>query len=427
MAERRLILLGSTGSIGTQTLAVIAHLNALHERGESPVRYRIVGLAAGRSAPTLFEQARALGINDLALADGRDDNHGFNLRAGPDAAERLIREVECDLVLAAMVGAAGLPATLAAVELGRDVALANKETLVAAGALVVPAAMKSGSRLLPVDSEHAAVWQCIWGQSDLKPGLAPPISLSRDIRRVVLTASGGALRDLPPGRAYAATPAEALRHPTWTMGPKVTIDSASLMNKALEVIEAHWLFGLDADRISAIIHPQSIVHALVEYADGSVMAQLAPPDMRTPIQLALSWPGRPAGAAPGLDWASLSRLDFRTVDPDRYPALGLARRAITAGGTAGAVLNAANEAAVAAFLAQSEREPGPRPIPFGRIAELVADAMDAIPIAPLRSLADVLAADARARAFIREELARDGHEIPPPIPPRHHPSRAAQP
>lgn len=404
MAERRLILLGSTGSIGTQTLAVVAHLNALHDRGEWPVRYRVVGLAAGRSAGKLLEQARTLGVTDVALchAEGAGDSAGFNLRRGPDGAERLIREVECDLVLAAMVGAAGLPATLAAVELGRDVALANKETLVAAGELVIPAARKSGSRLLPVDSEHAAVWQCLWACG---PEMAPPVTLGREIARVVLTASGGALRHLPADRAYDAAPAEALRHPTWSMGPKVTIDSASLMNKAMEVIEAHWLFGVGADRISAIIHPQSIVHSMVEYVDGSVIAQLASTDMRTPIQLALSWPHRQASAAPRLDWASMSRLDFQPVDPQRYPAMGLARRAIEAGGTAGAVLNAANEAAVDAFLAQT----GPRPMPFGCIARLAADAMDAVPAGPLRSLADVHAADARARTFIRGQLAREGY------------------
>lgn len=411
MSERRLILLGSTGSIGTQTLDVVAHLNRLHQRGDWPVRYRVAGLAAGRNAARLFEQARAWNVRELALREPHPGPDGVNLRTGPASPEQLIREIECDLVLAAMVGVAGLPATLAAVELGRDVALANKETLVAAGELVVPAARASGARLLPVDSEHSAAWQGLW--SALGPAAAPPLAPGPEVARVVLTASGGALRDLPIDRALAATPAEALRHPTWSMGPKVTIDSAGLMNKALEIIEAHWLFGLGPDRVDAIIHPQSVVHAFVEFADGSVMAQLAPPDMRMPIQLALAWPHRPAGPAPTLDWRSLSRLDFRPVDPARHPAVALARRAISHGGTAGAILNAANEAAVDAFLAQLHHPPGPRPMPFGRIAELVAAAMDSIPPGPIRCLQDVLDADARARLFVADRLARDGHHPGP--------------
>lgn len=424
----RLIVLGSTGSIGAQALEVVAHLNGLHERGLWPVRCQVVGLAAGRNAGRLSEQARAFGVADLALAadDGGEIDCAARLRRGPDSAERLVREVPCDVVLAAMVGVAGLPATLAAIELGRDVALANKETLVAAGELVIPAAGRSGSRLLPVDSEHSAIWQCLWARA--QPGddrdgpatrreacpPAPPMSLGRDVSRLILTASGGALRAWPAERAYAATPADALKHPTWSMGPKVTVDSASLMNKALEVIEAHWLFGIEAERIGVLVHPQSIVHSLVEYADGSVMAQLGAPDMKTPIQVALAFPHRVAAAGAALNWPALSRLDFEPADESRYPALGLARRAIHAGGAAGAVLNAANEAAVECFLAQN----GARPMPLGKIAEVVAEAMSTVPASPVAGLKDVRDADAHARACVHERLRREDFTTGPAGSPR---------
>lgn len=404
-AHRRVILLGSTGSIGTQAIAVIAHLNAEHAAGRYPIRHEIVGLAAGASAKTLFEQASTLNVRDLALANG--DGAGAPpkcaLRRGPDAAEQLVREVEADLIIGAMVGAAGLPATLAAIDFGRDIALANKETLVAAGELVIPAAKRAGVKLFPIDSEHSAMWQ------SMPVSVCPPCDVSESVARIVVTASGGPFRTWSRERTYNATPAEALAHPTWSMGPKITVDCASLTNKALEVIETHWLFGLPSERIDVIVHPQSIIHSFVEYTDGSVVAQLGAPDMCTPIQWALTWPRRAAGVSRKLDFASLTRLDFEPPDRERFPALGLAYDVIDRGGVAGAVFNGANEAAVAAFL--DER------IPFGRITELSAAALDAIAGAgartTLRDLDDVITADREARAFVEQELARAGRATTP--------------
>ncbi len=387
---RRLIVLGSTGSIGTQALEVVRHLNGLHRAGVSPVRFEVVGLAAGRNAGLLAEQASEFGVRECALAEG-GGVEGVRCRVGPGAAEALVREVESDVVLASIVGVAGLPATLAAVELGRDVALANKETLVAAGALVVPAARRSGARLLPVDSEHSAAWQCLAGL----PGCAdwPPMIAPVCVQRLVLTASGGPFRTWTSARAYDATPEQALAHPTWSMGAKVTIDSATLVNKGLEVVEAHWLFGLGADRIGVLIHPGSIVHAIAELADGSAIAQLGAPDMRVPIQHALCAPLRLPGCGRSLDLDSLRTFEFETPCEERFPAIGLARRVVEVGGTAGAVFNAANEAAVDAFLRT-------RLIPFGRIVEIVREAMEAIAPRTVRTLADVMEADGEARAFV---------------------------
>jgi 1-deoxy-D-xylulose-5-phosphate reductoisomerase len=419
--EKRIIILGSTGSIGTQTVEVIEHLNRLCDRGERSTRFRVVGLAAGRSIDAVCGQARRLGVRDIAVADERSSVScdGVKVRRGAAAAETLVREVECDVVLASMVGSAGLPATLAAVELGRDVALANKETLVAAGALVVPAAIRSGSRLLPVDSEHCGVWQALAGSDEATErrsdgwGVCPPMTCGPEIARIVLTASGGPFRTWEKDRIRSATPREALNHPTWSMGPKVTIDSASLTNKALEVIEAHWLFGLEPERIGVLVHPQSIVHAMVEYSDGNVLAQLAPPDMRTPIQCALTWPGRAEGVSKKLDWRNLSKLEFAEPDLDRFPALGLGYEVIRRGGTAGAVFNAANEAAVEAFLmghdlgngGQARACPPIRPISFGMIPELTRQALEEVGDSPLNSLDDALAADAEARRFVQRMMA----------------------
>jgi len=333
------------------------------------------------------------------------------------------------------VGVAGLPATLTAIELGRDVALANKETLAAAGALVIPAAHRSGSRLLPVDSEHSGVWQCLRsGDAAAAPGRAdgvgaragepdkgvaapgsgvpwPPLRCRPHVSRVVLTASGGPFRTWSREATRAATPEQALRHPTWQMGPKVTIDSASLMNKGLELIEAHWLFGLEPERLGAVIHPQSIVHALVEHADGSVIAQLGSTDMRTPIMHALVGAARPAAAAPRLDLAALKSLEFAPWDPAQFPAVALAVRAMERGGTAGAALNGANEEAVLAFLGSREGYHDTMrttPISFGEIVPLVEAAMDEVGVHPLTSLGDVLDADSSARLAVRTALARRG-------------------
>ncbi len=407
--ERRLIILGSTGSIGTQTLDVVEHLNALATRGESPIRYRVVGLAAGRNADLLLAQAARFGVHDLAIGgDGVSISapSGSRLRRGVGGAEELVREVECDIVLGAMVGAAGLPATLAAVQLGRDVALANKETLVAAGSLVIPAAIKSGSKLLPVDSEHCAVWEALAGMPPAGTHQlpCPPMTCCASVTRVVLTASGGPFRTASAHDTYHATAARALKHPTWQMGPKVTVDSASLTNKALEIVEAHWLFGVPGEKIDVLVHPQSIVHALVEFADGNVMAQLAAPDMRTPIQYALTFPHRPEGVSRKLDWSKLGTLEFSTPDRERFPALDCAYEVISRGGTAGAVFNAANEAAVEAFLAGS--------IPFGRITELSRAALAGVGASPLRSLTDAIEADIQARRHVACSLASAASRSP---------------
>lgn len=383
---RRVIILGSTGSIGTQTVDVLEHLNAA-----SPGAWRVVGLAAGTDAGALAAQAQRLGVTELALASENPGAppRGARLRCGPGAAETLVREVEADIVVASIVGSAGIRSTIAALELGRDVALANKETLVAAGATAVRTARTSGARILPVDSEHSGVWQCLPGWP------ATPCAAGGQIRRVILTASGGALRDADTETYHAATPAEALAHPTWNMGAKVTVDSATLMNKALELIEAHWLFGLGNDRLGVLIHPQSAVHALVEMTDGAVLAQLGTADMRTAIQAALTWPGRAAPPAPRLDLTA--GLTFQEPDPHRHAALDLARRVIEAGGTTGAVLTAANEEAVAAFLAGS--------VPLGQVVGLSAGALEAIGEGGCPAdLERVFEADAAARRYVQDRV-----------------------
>ena len=402
----RIAVLGSTGSIGVNTLAVIDHLTRSGQR-----RFEVVGLAAGRNAKRLDEQARQFRCPAVALAQTSTDarrlkTDGRAVFVGQDAAEQLIEACEPDYVVAAIVGVAGLPATLAAIRRGCTVALANKETLVAAGHLVMPLAAERGATILPIDSEHSAIFQCL-----------PPAGDARQLRRVVLTASGGPFRDWPADRIATASPAQALQHPTWDMGPKITVDSATMMNKALEIIEAQHLFGLTPEQIDVVVHPQSVVHGFVEFSDHSVLAQLGPPDMRTPIQVALTWPNRQSGISDRLDWRKLSQLDFRPPDGERFPALKLAYRVMRAhpeaelpgeagetpthpvgshGSTAGAVFNAANEAAVDAFLEHR--------IPFGRIVELVETALDICRPAPLLSLDDVMQADHAARQVVRQAL-----------------------
>ncbi|MEM0983140.1 MAG: 1-deoxy-D-xylulose-5-phosphate reductoisomerase [Planctomycetota bacterium] len=384
MSTRRILILGSTGSIGTQTLDVVRHLNALRDRGVSAKRFEIVGLAAGRNTELLQEQAAEFGVENAFAAC--DD-------AG--CAERLVREVECDMVVAAISGSAGLQSTLAAAELGRDIAIANKESLVAAGKLVTGACFASGSRLYPVDSEHAGVWQALMGV--VGPDAAYPVrTLPASVERVVLTASGGPFRGKRPDEVAEATVEQALAHPNWSMGAKNTIDSATLMNKGLELIEARWLFGVGNDRLDAIVQPTSVVHAMIEMADGSTIAQMSAPDMRTPIQLALmrgSIVERPAR----LDLVELGELRFERADPGLYPALGLAKRAIDEGGTAGATLNAANELAVEAFLGKRIR--------FREIVRLTADAMDAAPARPVNELGDVLDAARLAREHVERGIS----------------------
>ncbi|MGA1516646.1 MAG: 1-deoxy-D-xylulose-5-phosphate reductoisomerase, partial [Phycisphaerales bacterium] len=359
-APIRLLVLGSTGSIGVSTLEVVEHLEAATHR-----RCEVVALVAGRNAATLAEQARrhrpaAIGLAYESARDDLGEVGGAKVHLGEDAALEIVETFARpgDVVMGAMVGAAGIAPTMAAIRKGCRIALANKETLVAAGSLVMGEITRRQGTILPVDSEHSALFQAMRSGE------------SREVRRVVLTASGGPFRTWPLERLRTATVAAALAHPTWKMGRKVTIDSASLMNKALEVIEAHWLFGLSADRIEAIVHPQSVVHGFAEFVDGSVIAQLSPPDMKMPIQCALTHPERVDGCAARMDWTRLRGLEFEPVDRERFPAIDLAGEVIRRGGSAGAVFNAANEVAVEAFLAGR--------IGFTRIHGLVAEALDSL-------------------------------------------------
>lgn len=396
---QRVIVLGSTGSVGTQTLAVIAHLNQHAQAQGSEPPLRVVGLAAGGNAAGLRAQAAMLAGAPkspvrTALASAADASTADF--TGIDAAERLVRAVECEVVVAAIAGFAGLAATFAAVELGRTVALANKETLVAAGELIVPLARERGAAIVPLDSEHSAIWQCLRGVGRGGPEVRPPMVVGPEVSRLVLTASGGPFRERSLREVYHARVDEALRHPTWTMGRKVTLDSATLTNKALEVIEAHWLFGLGEERIGVVIHPGSIVHSLVELADGSILAQLGAPDMRVPIQYALAG-GVHAGASAGQSALSLTRagpLAFFEADEARFEPLALARRAIRAGGSSGAVLSAASECAAELFLAGDAR------VPFGRLPELARAAMDAVEPRPIGSIQDVREADRAGREAV---------------------------
>jgi 1-deoxy-D-xylulose-5-phosphate reductoisomerase len=383
--RRRVILLGCTGSIGTNTCRVVENLAE---------QFELVGLAAGRKCDELIAQAKKFGVKNVALADesaaqiARRELPGAKVFSGDNASEQLVRHTDAEVLVAAIVGAAGLPATVAAIERGMDIALANKETLVAAGELVVPLTKKMGVHLLPVDSEHSAIFQCLQ--------TADPRENGRSVKKIILTASGGPFRTAPLEKIRSATVDEALAHPTWKMGPKITIDSATMMNKAMEIIEAHWLFGLRGDQIDVIIHPQSIAHSFVEFTDHSILAQLGSADMKTPIQYALTWPSRSPGCSTPLDWRALKHLDFEQPDDRRFPSLKLAYKVIERGGTAGAVLNAANEAAVAAFLDKR--------ISFGQIVELAAAALDAIPVRHIQSLATVLEADRAARQFVEERI-----------------------
>jgi 1-deoxy-D-xylulose-5-phosphate reductoisomerase len=330
-------ILGSTGSIGRSTLEVIA---------ASEGKLRAVGLSAHANTDLLLRQAQVIRPRQIVVTDpnaaARQDwtelPPGVELHVGPEAVARLAIETDVDIVVSAIVGSAGLRGTWAALEAGKTVALANKESLVVGGPLVTELARKNNAKILPVDSEHCAVFQALQaGRRD-------------EVRRVILTASGGPFRTFSTEQLAQVTVAEALSHPTWAMGPKITVDSATLMNKALEIIEARWLFDLSADQISVVIHPQSIVHSMVEYKDGSVIAQLSPPDMKLPIQYALTWPERCEGVAAKLDWSRAMDLRFEPPDFERFGALRLGLEAAAAGGTAGAVLNGANEVAVAAFL-----------------------------------------------------------------------------
>ncbi len=336
--RRRVVVLGSTGSIGASALDVIGHLDG---------RLQAFGLSAHRRWETLLQQAqqrkpRYLHATDAESARRLKDARmpaGTELLDGPDSIARMVSDPEVDIVLTAIVGAAGLEGTWLALDAGKTVAVANKETLVMAGPLVMELANKRGARILPVDSEHSAVFQ------------AMQAGQPREVERIVLTASGGPFRGRSAKDLDQVTPEQALKHPNWVMGRKITIDSATMMNKALEVIEARWLFDLKPEQIQVIVHPESIIHSFVEFTDGSVLAQLSPPDMRLPIQYALTWPDRVAGPAKKLDWRALPAFHFEQPDLDTFPALQLGFEVAKRGGTCGAVLNAANEAAVEAFLA----------------------------------------------------------------------------
>ena len=417
---RRIIILGSTGSIGTQTLDVVRAANARHAASsgvarEMLPRFEIVGLAAGNNTQLLAQQAREFEVRDVACAGAppasSDLPAGARVRQGASSAQELVCDVICDVVVAAIVGSAGLTATLEAVEQGRTVALANKETLVAAGELVVARARETGSAILPVDSEHAGVFQLLRTRG-LPPTLRDDESHVQ-LARVILTASGGPFRTWTREQIERATPEQASKHPTWNMGAKVTVDSAGLMNKALELIEAYWLFGLDANKLDVLVHPQSIVHAIAEWTDGSATAQLAKPDMRTPIHRALHY--RDAflhtsdASTTKLDWSTLSRLEFEPPDLARFPALGFAKHVMHAGGTAGAIMNAANEEAVAAFL-QSDQA-GSRAMPFGALHRLVSNAMQDIASKPVTCLADITTAEALAREHVRRALSVQGAAV----------------
>jgi 1-deoxy-D-xylulose-5-phosphate reductoisomerase len=379
--RRRIAVLGSTGSIGTNCLDVIAHLSD---------RLQAVGLSAHSSWQTLFEQAERFRPRHVVVTDGRlggdldptDLPEGSRLLFGEDGVREMVTHPDVDVVVSAIVGAAGLAGTWAALEAGKTVAVANKETLVLAGALVTELAARTGGRLLPVDSEHNAIFQALQGN--------PPGS----VERIVLTGSGGPFRGWSRARLAEVTVEQALRHPTWRMGPKITVDSATLMNKALEIIEARWLFGLPPERIEVIIHPESVIHSFVEFKDGSVLAQLSPPDMRLPIQYALTYPERVPGPARRLRWRDLSAWHFEQPDPETFPALQLGYEVARKGGTCGAVLNAANEAAVARFLAGDLR--------FEDIARACRAALDHHHYSPTPTLAELAGCD----RWARQEIAR---------------------
>ena len=358
---KSLVILGSSGSIGENTLQVVA---------AHPDRFRVSGLAVHHATEKLLEQARRFGVTRVAVADtaaaarlrGRLPA-GMTLLSGEEGVEELAATTEAEMVVCALVGMAGLRPVLAAIRAGRDVALATKEVLVAAGEPVMRERAARNVRILPVDSEHSAIFQClqssVFEPCCVRPAGAPPEQQAETrIRRLLLTASGGPFAAHPEIDLERVTAREALRHPKWSMGRKISIDSATMMNKGLEIIEARWLFGIPGERIEVVLHPESIVHSLVEFVDGSMLAQLSPPDMRVAIRYALGWPDREAAAMPALDLARIGALHFAPPDPARFPCLELARAAMTAGGTAPAVLNAANETAVEVFLAGGVSFPG---------------------------------------------------------------------
>jgi 1-deoxy-D-xylulose-5-phosphate reductoisomerase len=378
---KRLLILGATGSIGTQALDVVAR---------APEAFELVGLSAERSHEALVAQARAHGVGRIALGDADAAARAAEawtdgeVLAGPEGLVRLVAESGADLVLNAIVGSAGLGPTIVALTEGVDVALANKESLVVGGELVLALCEATGAQLIPVDSEHSALHQLLESE---RPGT---------VERIVLTASGGPFRGRSAAELAGVGVEEALRHPTWAMGGKITIDSATLMNKGLEVIEAHWLFGTPYDRIDVVVHPQSIVHALVSLCDGATLAHMGHPDMRVPIAYALHHPERVEVPVPALDLATVGRLDFEPPDIDAFPCLRLARAAAQAGGTATCVLNAANEVAVHAFLGGRLDFPG--------IPAVIESTLERLPAARVHSFDTLYDADAEARRLAAETI-----------------------
>jgi len=384
---KRLSILGSTGSVGTQTLQVVE---------QNPHAFEVEALAAGHNIARLAEQVKRFAPTRVSVADeagaqelAKRVGTGVEIHTGPAGLEAVATHEPCDLVVAALVGAVGLAPTLAAIRAGRDIALANKEVMVMAGPLVLREVQLRDVTLVPVDSEHSAIFQALCGQR------------MEDVARIVLTCSGGPFRGWDAARIESASVEQALDHPNWEMGDKITIDSASLMNKGLEVIEARWMFDVGPERIDVVVHPQSIVHSLVEFRDTSVIAQLGLPDMRVPIAVALAHPERLALDIPRLDLAAVGRLDFESPDRTKFPCLELAYRALAGSEEAPAVLNAANESSVAAFLEGA--------IPFGAIARTNAQVLDAHLAArkgvAVHDVDDILAADAWAREAARSVLA----------------------
>lgn len=383
----RVAVLGSSGSIGTSSLQVLA---------AHPAELSAIGLGVHRSWRSLAEQAhqhrpRWVVVADVSLREEIPSDafpSTTELRLGPEALEHLASHPDVDTVISAIVGAAGLHGTFAALEAGKRVALANKETLVVAGPLASGLAARTNAQILPVDSEHSAIFQCLEaGRRD-------------DLRKITLTASGGPFRGFSRDQLQQVTREQALAHPTWKMGPKITVDSATMMNKALEVIEARWLFGVTADQIEVVVHPQSIVHSMVEFCDGSTVAQLSPPDMRLPIQYALSYPDRWTATTAGMDWSRCQSLTFQPPDLDAFPALSLGFEVARKGGTSGAVLNAANEVAVERFLNGQMR--------FLEIAESCRDVLNSHTFDPSPTLSDLLKQD----RWARQEMLRWKSSLP---------------
>ena len=377
---KRIFILGATGSIGMSAVSVLTEFAADPDRPT----FDVVGVSGGSRADALAEVAETLGAAHVALESPAADHSNHATHAtwitGTNASARMIEQHarRGDLVLLSVVGAAGLDAAMAAIDAGCDIALANKETLVAGGSVVMPHAEQAGVKLYPVDSEHNALAQCLRAGRGLC-----------EVRRLVLTASGGPFRTWSREKIESATLDAALAHPTWSMGAKVSIDSASLMNKGLELIEAHHLFGVEAERLAVMVHPQSIVHSLVEFIDGSVIAQLGAPDMRGPIQSALTWPDRHSAAGHAIDWNTFRRLDFEPVDPTQFKAPDIALEVIRRGGDTGTAFNAANEIAVDRFRAGD--------LPFGAIERLVASIVTDWQTSTPRDLADIKEADVKAR------------------------------